>query len=270
VTRLSSESVIKIGEQLPAYDAELVAKTGCTLLEIACQSAGVEKHHVLSDLYSLRVAVVPVTSGKGIIPGFVEAVKAITEYLGARAHVTENHDVAGLAEALEKEARVVFLADDNRFVALDLRRSRVIDNTYATGCAYAAALRCMVKDLSGRTVLLLGAGRVGCSAIQALQKMGAKLTVFEPDVTRRIAVCTKYGVTPVNDLEVALGQHRLIYDASPAAGIIKPFHIKEDTVIAAPGIPLGLTAEAYKLARDRIVHDPLQLGVATMLVLSAV
>lgn len=270
MTRLSSESIIKIGEQLPAYDAELVGKTGCTLLEIACRAAGVEKHQVLSELYSLRVAVVPVTSGKGIIPGFAEAVKAITEYLGARAQVTENYDVAGLAEAVEQGASVVFLADDHRFIAIELERKRVVDNALATGYAYAAALGCLVGDLSGRTVLLLGAGRVGRSAIQALQRMGAEVVVFDPDPKRREAVRNCYGVITAEDLNVALGQYRLIFDASPAADIIQPFHIKEDTVIVAPGVPLGLTAEAYQLARDRVVHDPLQLGVAAMLVMSAV
>jgi pyrrolysine biosynthesis protein PylD len=70
------------------------------------------------------------------------------------------------------------------------------------------------------------------------------------------------------DLEEALQKHRLIVDASPAAGIIKERHIKPDTAIAAPGLPLGLCPGALVSIGDRLIHDPLQIGVATMLVLA--
>jgi pyrrolysine biosynthesis protein PylD len=67
------------------------------------------------------------------------------------------------------------------------------------------------------------------------------------------------------DLEEALRRHSIFFDASPAADIIRSEHIQPQTLIAAPGIPLGCTTEAYGLVKDRLIHDPLQIGVATML-----
>jgi pyrrolysine biosynthesis protein PylD len=67
------------------------------------------------------------------------------------------------------------------------------------------------------------------------------------------------------DLGKALEKHHLLFDGSPAAGFIEVRHIGPQTVSAAPGIPLGLTGEAYLLVQDRLIHDPLQIGVTTML-----
>jgi len=36
--------------------------------------------------------------------------------------------------------------------------------------------------------------------------------------------------------------------------------------VAAPGMPLGLTAAAAEKTGLRLLHDPLQIGVATMAV----
>ncbi|MGD8443243.1 MAG: hypothetical protein PVI94_07080, partial [Desulfobacterales bacterium] len=67
-----------------------------------------------------------------------------------------------------------------------------------------------------------------------------------------------------NDLETALAEYRLIIDASPAADIIQAHHITPDTYISAPGVPLGLSDKARLKISNRLLHDPLQIGVATM------
>jgi len=67
-------------------------------------------------------------------------------------------------------------------------------------------------------------------------------------------------------LEDALSIHNYIIDASPAENIIKENFIKKNTLISAPGVPLGLTENALKKMSNRIFHDPLQTGVATMLI----
>jgi pyrrolysine biosynthesis protein PylD len=70
----------------------------------------------------------------------------------------------------------------------------------------------------------------------------------------------------VKALESALQRHRFIIDASPARNIIHAHHITPDTYISAPGFPCGLDAAAQARLSDRFLQDPLQLGVATMLV----
>jgi pyrrolysine biosynthesis protein PylD len=62
--------------------------------------------------------------------------------------------------------------------------------------------------------------------------------------------------------------YSLFYDASPAQGIILPEHIKPHTIVAACGIPLGLSDEARSFIGDRLIHDPLQLGTAAMLAMA--
>ena len=70
----------------------------------------------------------------------------------------------------------------------------------------------------------------------------------------------------LNDLDPALLQHELIVDASPASNFILAQHIKPHTIVSAPGMPLGLDRSALAAIGDRLLHDPLQIGVATMLV----
>lgn len=65
--------------------------------------------------------------------------------------------------------------------------------------------------------------------------------------------------------EAALLHHRLLFDATPAAGFIRERHITPETRVAAPGVPLGLTAGALRAIGPHVVHDPLQIGAAVML-----
>ncbi|KKL48972.1 hypothetical protein LCGC14_2320150, partial [marine sediment metagenome] len=72
-----------------------------------------------------------------------------------------------------------------------------------------------------------------------------------------------------NDLDSALATYRYIIDASPARDIINRSHVRGDTYISAPGMPTGLSAGALKKLSGRYLHDPLQIGVATMIVEAA-
>jgi pyrrolysine biosynthesis protein PylD len=101
---------------------------------------------------------------------------------------------------------------------------------------------------------------VGQKAIAALLGLGARAAVYDPDPEKICALRSVSGLTVEKDLEDALEKHRLIVDASPAAGIIKERHIKPDTAIAAPGLPLGLCPGALISIGDRLIHDPLQIG----------
>ncbi|MBP1766535.1 MAG: alanine dehydrogenase [Candidatus Aminicenantes bacterium] len=268
MTRLTSEDVRFMKEDLVSYDADLLRKTGLSLRQIACRAAGMEEAEARRSLPSIVAGVIPVTSGEGIIEGFCGAVADIVGYLGARSIITGSTDVAGLAEAVQRGADVLFLADDNRFIALNLSSRIAADNSEATARGYVAALDALAGGLSKRPVLVLGAGEVGRNAIVALLELGARAVVYDPDAEKIRALGCESDITVEKDLEDALQKHRLILDASPAAGIIKERHIKPNTTIAAPGLPLGLCPGALVSIGDRLIHDPLQIGVATMLVLA--
>ena len=62
------------------------------------------------------------------------------------------------------------------------------------------------------------------------------------------------------------GSWRLFFDASNGRNIIRVAHVREETLVAAPGMPCGVTAGAICKLGLRLLHDPLQIGVAAMLI----
>ena len=73
-------------------------------------------------------------------------------------------------------------------------------------------------------------------------------------------------VSSCERLSEALSQTNLIINTAPARNIIAANMLRRDTLISAPAIPSGLTAAALRKVGQNVVHDPLQLGVATMAV----
>ena len=74
-----------------------------------------------------------------------------------------------------------------------------------------------------------------------------------------------YFINVITNFGEALANHSILFDACPAGEIISAQYIGEKTFVAAPGIPLGIAADGLKKISDRLLHDPLQLGVAAML-----
>jgi pyrrolysine biosynthesis protein PylD len=266
MTRLTGENIRDIGMTLKQYDESLIRKTGRPLKQIAIQAAGVSEK-VFEDALVLNVAaVIPITCGQGMIQGFAESVRAILHHLGVRTVRPRRADIAGIAEAVEKGSTVVFCSDDDRFVAINLPLLRVVDNTEATVKGYVTALELMAGGLSGRQVLVIGgAGQLGWKAVGLLETKGAEVAAFDLNQSKLKELAKGRKTRVERDLEEALRQYSIFFDASPAADIIQSEHIQPETLLAAPGIPLGCTTEAYGLVKDRLIHDPLQIGVATML-----
>lgn len=269
MTRLKENDVNQIAATLADYNEELVRITGCSLNEIAAQASGKEIDNL--NKQNPCVAVIPMTCGQGIIEGFVESVASIITYLGIKAVVTKNSDAGGVAEAVKKGADILFMADDDRFVAINIRTGKISDNGEATGKGYVTGLDRMCQGLEGKNVLLLGAGPVGNSAALALVRHGAVVSVFDTNISasQRLNGAIErlgYSINIVTDLEGSLARHQIFVDACPAKNVIESRHITKDTMIAAPGIPLGVQElGGEQLLSDRLLHDPLQIGVATML-----
>jgi len=268
MTRLTPELLEKIPGSLPEYDGELKAKTGATLLEIAktATGCGVNIEKVLRRSSS---AVVPVTAGMGVIKGFTDAVTAVLQHLGLKAFTTEGTDVKGFAEALAEGSNLIFAADDEVFAAFNPRSMKVVHNSVATGWAYAAALELRAQGLNGKPVSVIGVGQVGYSAVEYLTHKGAHAYIFDVNRSRSAYVKRVYGerVSICESVGECFKHAKLCVLAAPATNLIHESLVDEDTVIAAPAIPLGLTKGALrKLPWRNLIHDPLQLGVAAMAV----
>ena len=66
------------------------------------------------------------------------------------------------------------------------------------------------------------------------------------------------------DSDQALLAHHLIVEATNATEVIRARHVTANTRVAAPGMPCGITRNARENLVGRLIHDPLQIGVAVM------
>ncbi len=270
MTRLQSDDISGISSQLKAYDEELLVKTDHNLRQIACHATELKEEDVRGVMSRIRVGVVPIRWGQGVIEGFCEATAGILKHLGFNTFVAGQSDISGLAEAYETKADVVFLSDDNDFVALNAETRQYVHNADATGKGFAAGLALMANGLVDQKVLVLGCGTVGRSVISTLLSYGAKVSIYDinppncQELISSIAGPDSDRITVEPDFHEALAGHSLVVDATNAAEIIRAEDISPQTFIAAPGMPLGLSRDALNKLSDRLLHDPLQIGVATM------
>jgi pyrrolysine biosynthesis protein PylD len=89
--------------------------------------------------------------------------------------------------------------------------------------------------------------------------------VVEPDPKRAERASCRFGVEMVSGLEDGVRTHDLILNASPA--MIRSDWIRKGSVISSPGVPFSF--EPAALAKANIIHDPLQIGTAVMLMRAA-
>ncbi len=273
MTRLQPDDICHITSNLADYSRDLELKTGRSLLGIACLACGMDEETFKNRQLDKSICVVPVTAGMGIISRFSDTVAAILTFLGCRAAVADQTDVTGVAHAFASGYDALMMADDNRFVAIDLHARQVTDNADATGRGFAAALDLMAGGIRGRDVLVLGCGPVGAAGAGLLASLGARVALLDKD--RHAAVQVKETVSDryrsadikIEDhLETALSYHRFILEATPALDTINGALVSQDMRVAAPGVPLGVSSEAAALLGPHLVHDTLEIGVAVMAV----
>ena len=270
MTRLREADVRPISGGLDAYDARLRKITGVSLRELASRAAGVDEALVLDGLDRITFAAVPVTSGLGVIGGFSDAVAAIVAHLGFDAFVTEHGDAAGTAEARERGADVLMMADDLRFEAVTPGRRPLADISAATAQGFVAGLELMNGGLEGESVLVLGCGPLGVAATEAISVRSATVALCDIDQGRARAAEERFGREALGGIQVedtprdALRRYRLIFDATNTGGFIEAAHLTPKTLVAAPGMPCALTPEAMAENRGRVLHDALEIGTATM------
>ena len=269
MTRLYHKMIKDIPDALPTMDQELLSSTGHNLLGLAARTTGVPYDTIVEEIENYTAAVVPISSGEGVISGFAECVAAVLKHIGLKAWITGQSDVAGFGEALKNGADILFAADDLKFLAIHVRNKTVVDNARATADGFVQALAGVAemkgKSLAGQNVLVLGLGAVGTHAVQALQKIAANVWVLDTDAAK-IQACVKEfsKIQVASSLETACRLIDYILDATPAAGIIDETMIRPTTVISCPGVPHGLTPTAREKIGTAFIHDNLPLGVAVM------
>ena len=273
MTRLTFHDLSGLSNGLEDYDLELRDKTGHSLKGIALAAAGLSEQAFAGTIENRLFAVVPITLGQGTIPGFCEAVQDIVSFLGCRAEITSSPDVGGLAEAFASQADIVFCADDFDFIAINSERKSVVHNNQATAKAYVTALKLMTSLSEGR-VLVLGCGQIGQASLAVLLGGDQPVAVYDPDGAK--AELWYQSLSPgwkelaeiLAQFPKNLREFAAVIDATPAGNILGPENIPPHLFLAAPGVPLGLTPEAHLRHGHRVIHDPLQLGVAAMVSLS--
>ncbi|MCP4022788.1 MAG: 3-methylornithyl-N6-L-lysine dehydrogenase PylD [Desulfobacteraceae bacterium] len=273
MTRLTNNDVSPISSHLKEYDQKLCTMTDHTLLGIACHAYGVDEKKIKQAMKFFDIQVVPITAGQGIITDFSETVCVILKFLGFNAAVTPEPDVNGLCLAYENKADAVMMADDFRFIAINLHTRKVTDNSDATGLVFASALDLLANGLKDKKTTVLGCGPVGESAARNLLSSGAKVSLFDPDQTAACSLEKKLAAEFKNpkiliekDIHAALSGNPFVLEATPSNLSIPDELISGLKGMAAPGVPLGISQNAARVLKDRFIHDKLELGVAAMAV----
>lgn len=275
MTRLISSDIETLSDQLIDFDERLKRQTGRDMLGIACHGANISTKNIQNKMGNLTIAVVTITAGLGKITGFAQTIKDILTHLGFTAFIPPQTDAEGLALAIEDKADIIFMADDNRYFAINLKNALLVDNIQATGNVFAAALDLMAKGIKDKSVLVIGAGPVGMASAQTLAEFGACVGVHDKDRVKCQKNCDSMNksltkkIEIVHDFESVSNKFNFFIEATNAKDVINSVMVNPETFIAAPGVPLGVTQNAMKKAGNKILYDPLQLGTAAMAVRAA-
>jgi pyrrolysine biosynthesis protein PylD len=253
MSRLTECDIEKVSDFLSQTDKISVDLIGLRLSEIASNAVVLSakpKHK--------KCGVVPVTSGLGVISNFSETVVSILKYLGAEAFVTKKTDISGIAEAYEKNADIIFAADDDTFSAICTRKQYISDNGKSTGIGFAEALCSVYKKDS--EILVIGAGPVGRAAAKYIGGKGFPVCLFDNNPDKLSDFSEAGNVKILKNCDFS--EYKYILCAANTGGFITSSDVDKKTFISAPGMPLCVDEEALKAVT--LFHNPLELGVAVM------
>lgn len=268
MTRLITEWIRDMKDRVEAWDESLDRQVGGGLVFIAAKGAGRSEGEIVAAREKTKIAVIPITSGQGIIEEFSRSVASILEQMKFDVFITKHTDVAGIYEAKQRDADIVYLADDDRYIAMNLQNKRIGENDRATARGYTEVLEGMSlktrgEGIRGKEVLILGYGRVGHEMYDYLEEKGAGITVYDYNEDRQNDLRREKRKMITSARKIR--NYSLILDATSTGHWINPEMLADDVLIAAPGIPFSLDYEAEQKFKGRYVHDNLEIGTAVML-----
>jgi pyrrolysine biosynthesis protein PylD len=270
MTRLITEWLGTSREEMERYGASVAALTGLTPARLAAKAAarlaGGEGASALGEDFAgvsgVKAGVVRVTSGLGVIGGFTDSLVALLAWLGADVIAPVESDVDGIYHAVKAGADVIFIADDDRFICMNLTSGVIAENDESTAYGYAEALNLMSGGISGKEVLVIGYGRVGRCALRALKGLGATVSVFDKAEDACAAAASDADGLVMRD---GIGEYGLIFDATNEGGWLRADELRPDVLISSPGLPLSLCTDAREQLAGRVFADVLQTGASVML-----
>lgn len=260
MTRLTVDWVMTIADTITDYDRYLYSKVSLSLRDLAFDAAG----RLDADKYSLlnenKAAVIRNNTGEGVIGGFDIAVASILKLIGIETILCDKENISGINEAMDKGANILFMADDEKYIAINTRNNKKSDNDHATALGFATVLEKMADGLTGKDIALLGYGKIGGNAADIMTDKGGNIWLYDKkDVS---ADGVKYAGTILT--KERIGDYKLIFDATSEGSWITPEIPITGASIVAPGIPLSFTGDRFEKDND-ILHDMLQIGTAVML-----
>lgn len=263
MTRLISEWIADMEKTAASWDAALRERTGLGFLELAARVSGNSEDALRQAASEYRVGVVPVTSGLGTIDTFSQSVAAIVRAMGFQAFVTQSSDVNGIYEACGKGADILYMADDDRYIALNIRSGKAGDNDIATARGYAELLFQMAGSLKNERAAVLGYGIIGQKMAQALVEKGADIAVYDKDPKKKEPVIADgyRWLARAEDLK----EYAFLADGTSEGPWLNSNMLRDDVKIAAPGIPFSLDEQTAEKLEGQYVHDLLEIGTAVML-----
>ena len=269
MTRLKTEWIDYMLDGMNDYNSSLKTKTGFDLAGLVMDTYGISEERFKKYTEKLLIAAVPVTQGEGIIGSFSESVAAIVRSMGFRTFVPDETDVDGIYNAVLMDADVIYMADDERYLAFSRDNGSFGENDYATALGYVMVLRQMMKraglDIAKEKVLVIGNGRVGEEAVQILLNHEVDFDMYDKDEKAveafRSLETGKYVLSSPEEIK----NYRFILDYTNEGEWLKDEYLAEGVFYASPGVPLSLDEKAAGRLQNTAVYDNLEIGTAMML-----
>lgn len=265
MTRLKTEWVEPMLTGMREYNDTLKKRTGMNLSDLIEVTFGFTKLQLAELKKTTKVGVVPITQGEGIITSFSESVAAIVQSMGFSAEVMTKTDVDGIYESYCKGCDIVFMADDDRYLAINTNKHKTSDNNYATALGYIEVLKAIERvendhiNKARKPILVIGYGIVGKEATRILDKMGEDYFVYDKNFDVN---ATADRIMPEG---ANISDFKYILDFTNEGEWLGADQLAEDACYCSPGVPCSLTEEARVLLGDRAVYDNLEIGTAIML-----
>lgn len=264
MTRLRTEWIDELINNITNNEYKLKDLTGCNYMAFAARANQLPLDIVRKASETERVAVVPITSGFGVIGRFSESVATIVRQAGFNAFVTEKTDIDGLYESRQKNATIVFFADDNRYLGWHFRKNIISDNNISTARGYVEALEYATGSFQDKETLILGCGIVGYEIVKYLKTKHVNPAIFDINQGLMNSVSAELGV-PILEDRASIKNYELILDATSEGKWLHKGMLHDKAWISAPGVPLSLNDEMSEIYSDRLIHDQLEIGTLTML-----
>ena len=269
MTRLKTEWIDHMTDGMDKYNSELIGKIGFDLAGLVRDTFGISKERYEKYASELLVAAVPVTQGEGIIGSFSDCISAIVRSMGFRTFIPEETDVDGIYNSILMDAGVIFMADDDRYLAFSRDNGSFGENNYATALGYIMVMRAMMKragfDISKEKILVIGNGLVGEEAVQILLNHDVDFDMYDKDAKAveafRSLETGKYVLGSPEEIK----NYRFILDFTNEGGWLEDGYLGSEVWYASPGVPLSLDEKAASRLQNTAVYDNLEIGTAMML-----